>query len=213
MTKAKIYNQEGQEVGEHELSSDIFECKINQALVHQVVVAQQANIRQVLAHTKGRSEVRGGGRKPWRQKGTGRARHGSRRSPIWVGGGVTFGPTKERNFSKRINVKMKRQALLMVLSDKAQDKKIILIDKLPVSKGKTKETLELLNKLPCKDKKMFLALTKGDSGIIRSVRNLKNVWAQNINSLNILDLLKFGYLVMSVDTLSELEKMFTKQEK
>ena len=94
-----------------------------------------------------------------------------------------------------------------------QDKKIILIDKLPVSKGKTKETLELLNKLPCKDKKMFLALTKGDSGIIRSVRNLKNVWAQNINSLNILDLLKFGYLVMSVDTLSELEKMFTKQEK
>jgi len=213
MAKAKIYNQEGQETGEQELVPEIFSCEINKALIHQVVVAQQANARRVYAHTKGRSEVRGGGRKPWRQKGTGRARHGSIRSPIWAGGGVTFGPTKKRNYSKNINKKMKRKALFMVLSDKASDQKIILLDKLTVKDGKTKEMTKIINSLPCKGKKAFLALPEKSAEIVRSASNLKNIWVQNINSLNVVDLLKYTYLVMPVNALKQLEKTYLKKEK
>ena len=145
--KAKIYNQEGRQVGKKELNPTIFGVEIKPEVVHQVVVTQMANRRQVLAHTKGRSEVRGGGKKPWRQKGTGRARHGSIRSPIWVGGGVTFGPTKIRNFNKAINKKIKRKALFMSLSDKIDNQKIILLDKLELSKIKTKKILAVLQAL------------------------------------------------------------------
>ncbi|MCK4554466.1 50S ribosomal protein L4, partial [Candidatus Parcubacteria bacterium] len=113
----KIYNQKAEAVGDIKLSDKVFGVKANEPLVHQAMVAQMSNERQVLAHTKDRSEVRGGGRKPWKQKGTGRARAGSIRSPIWKGGGVTFGPRKDRNFSKNINKKMKQNAMLMVLSD------------------------------------------------------------------------------------------------
>jgi len=125
-----VYNQQGEKVGQVDLPAELFGVPLNRDLVHQVVVTQMANSRQVLAHTKDRSEVRGGGAKPWRQKGTGRARHGSIRSPIWVGGGVAFGPTKERVFAKKINKKMKRQALFMVLSSKVKDKEIVLLDKI-----------------------------------------------------------------------------------
>jgi len=137
--KAKIYNQQAEVVEEMELNPKIFDVPTNSALIHQALVAQMANMRQVLAHTKGRGEVRGGGRKPWRQKGTGRARHGSIRSPIWRGGGVTFGPTKDRNFKKDINKKMKRKALLMALSDKASNKKLVILDKLAIGEFKTKK--------------------------------------------------------------------------
>ncbi len=139
MPKVKYYNQQAEVLGEMELNPKIFDVKINPALVHQTVVAQMANMRQVLAHTKGRGEVRGGGKKPWRQKGTGRARHGSIRSPIWRGGGVTFGPTKERNFKKDINKKMKQKAMLMALSDKVSSKNLVILDKLTVDEFKTKK--------------------------------------------------------------------------
>ena len=145
--KCDIYSQTGEKVKQVDLNPAIFGLKINEGLVHQAVQAQLANRRQVLAHTKDRSEVHGGGRKPWRQKGTGRARHGSIRSPLWVGGGVTFGPTKIRNFAKKINKKMKRKALFMCLTDRAKDKNLILLDKLEIKHNKTREFIELLKNL------------------------------------------------------------------
>jgi len=144
MPNVNLYNQEGKEIGKAELTSEIFDVKLNSNLVHQAVVAQTANKRQVLAHTKDRSEVRGGGKKPWRQKGTGRARHGSIRSPLWRGGGITFGPTNERNFSLKINKKAKRKALLMCLSDKAKNERIILVDNLELAEAKTKKFFQIL---------------------------------------------------------------------
>lgn len=136
--KIKVYNQNVEPVGEIELSPGVFGVKSNPALVHQAAVAQMANQRKVIAHTKTRSEVRGGGRKPWAQKGTGRARHGSSRSPIWRGGGVTFGPRNDRNFKVRINKKMKQNALLMALSDKAANNNLAVVDKFSLPEFKTK---------------------------------------------------------------------------
>ncbi|MDD4900502.1 MAG: 50S ribosomal protein L4 [Patescibacteria group bacterium] len=136
--KVKIYNQQAEEKGEMELSAKIFGVPANAALVHQAVVAQMANMRKVLAHTLIRSEVRGGGKKPWAQKGTGRARHGSSRSPIWRGGGVTFGPRKDRNFKLRINKKMKQAAIFMALSDKVASNHFIVLDQLAMAEYKTK---------------------------------------------------------------------------
>ena len=138
MAKLNIYNQKAEKTGDIEVSDKVFGVKMSEALIHQAVVAQMANERQVIAHTKGRAEVRGGGKKPWKQKGTGRARAGSSRSPIWIGGGVTFGPTKERNFSKKINKKMKQKALLMAISDRVKNGEIIVLDNLDTEEFKTK---------------------------------------------------------------------------
>ena len=145
--KIPIYNQKAEESGGHELSDKIFGAKINEGLIHQAVVAQMGNERQVLAHTKDRSEVRGGGKKPWKQKGTGRARAGSSRSPIWIGGGVTFGPLKTRNFSKKINKKMKQAALFGVLSDKVLSKNFVILDKFEIKEYNTEKFNNILEKL------------------------------------------------------------------
>ncbi|MBU0647448.1 50S ribosomal protein L4 [Patescibacteria group bacterium] len=150
MINYKVYNQEAELVGAVDLADKIFNVKTNQALIHQAVVAQMANARKVIAHTKGRGEVRGGGKKPWKQKGTGRARHGSSRSPIWKGGGVTFGPTNERNFKKDINKKMKQKAIFMALSDKVANVKLIILDKLEASEYKTKVFNQILSNLETK---------------------------------------------------------------
>ncbi len=136
--KVRVYNQNAEATGEMELSPKVFGMKANSALVHQAVVTQMANMRKVIAHTKTRCEVRGGGRKPWAQKGTGRARHGSSRSPIWKGGGVTFGPRNDRNFKMRINKKMRQNAILMVLSDKLASNHFTIVDKLEMAEFKTK---------------------------------------------------------------------------
>src|SRR3989339_1356672 len=172
MLKAKIYNIKGEVAGEETLDPDIFEVETKVGLIHQVLVAQMANKRQVLAHTKDRGEVSGGGKKPWKQKGTGRARQGSIRSPQWVGGGIVFGPTKERVFEQKINKKMKRKALLMCLSDRAKEEKIVLLDKLELENFKTKKFLEILNKLPNKGRKTLLVLADNDKKIIKSAANL-----------------------------------------
>ena len=145
--KYPVYNTSGEEVKQAELNPAIFGVKVKKELVHQVAMAQMNNARPVLAHTKDRSEVRGGGRKPWKQKGTGRARHGSTRSPLWAGGGVTFGPTKDRNFTQKINKKMKRKALFMCLSDRVKDSNLILLDKLELAAAKTREMDKLLRNL------------------------------------------------------------------
>ena len=148
MKKINVYNTEGRVVGEQELASAFWDTKENSALLHQVVNAMMANLRKPLAHTKTRGEVRGGGRKPWKQKGTGRARHGSNRSPIWVGGGVTFGPRRERDYSQKINKKMKRAALQMLLANKAQADKLVVVDAFDLTSPNTKTMKQILNKLP-----------------------------------------------------------------
>jgi large subunit ribosomal protein L4 len=145
--KVKVYNQNAESVGEMELSPKVFGVKVKPALVYQAVVTQMANMRKVLAHTLIRSEVRGGGKKPWAQKGTGRARHGSSRSPIWRGGGVTFGPRKDRNFKMRLNKKMRQGAMLMALSDKVANEHFIVLDKLEMAEYKTKVFDGIVEKL------------------------------------------------------------------
>src|SRR3990167_10958145 len=134
-----LYNQNAEQVGAVNLADDVFGLPMNKDLLYQVTTSQMSNQRQVIAHAKGRGEVRGGGKKPWRQKGTGRARHGSIRSPIWKGGGATFGPTKEVNFKKKVSKKMASKALFVALSSKARDKQLLVVDGIKLQNPKTKE--------------------------------------------------------------------------
>lgn len=160
--KVKVYNQNAEEQGEMELLPKVFGVKINPALVHQAVVTQMANMRKVLAHTLTRSEVRGGGKKPWAQKGTGRARHGSSRSPIWRGGGITFGPRNDRNFKMRINKKMRQNAILMALSDKVAANNFTVLDKLEMAEYKTKTFNQIVTGLENKTIKPAVVKTEAD---------------------------------------------------
>jgi len=208
--KITVYSQNSEEVGTTLLPKEIFNIPVNPDLVHQVAVSQLANRRKVIAHTKGRGEVRGGGRKPWRQKGTGRARAGSIRSPLWRGGGVTFGPTKERVFKKRIPKKMRRKALFMVLSGKVKNNLLILLDKLKIEQPKTKLMVEILKKLPGKERSILIVLPDYDKKIILATRNLPGVdtiWARNLNAL---DLLSFKYLIMPKDSIKVIKETFLK---
>ncbi len=210
--EAKVYNQEGKESGTTTLPESIFGLPWNADLVHQVVVGMQSNARQNTAHSKGRGEVRGGGKKPWRQKGTGRARHGSSRSPIWRGGGVTHGPTNERNYTKKINKKMKVKALYTVLSQKQRDGEVVLLDALKLKAAKTKEAQITLNKLAGvkgleklnyrKGSRMLLALPGADAALYRSFRNLPAVAVTEMRNLNPELLLNYQYLVISNPELS-----------
>ena len=208
--KVNVYSQEGKEIGQTLLPKEIFELKMNPDLIHQVMVAQSSNRRKVIAHTKDRSEVRGGGKKPWQQKGTGRARHGSIRSPLWRGGGITFGPTKNRVFKKKINKKMRKKALLMVLSVKAKDNLLILLDGLKIEKPKTKVMAELFLKLPCKGKSTLVALPKLDKNIILATRNIPKIETIETRNLNVLDLLTFKYLIMPKESIKTVKETFLK---
>ena len=145
--KAQVFRQTGEKIKALELNAKIFGVEVKESVVHQVIVAQMANSREAIAHTKLKSEVRGGGKKPWAQKGTGRARHGSSRSPIWVGGGVTFGPRNIRNFSQKINKKMKTKALFMCLSDKVANNLLTVLDDVKIETGKTKEIVGVIKNL------------------------------------------------------------------
>jgi len=208
--KYPVYNQQGKKISDTLLPKEIFEIPINPDLVHQVVVSQMANRRQVIAHTKGRGEVRGGGRKPWRQKGTGRARHGSIRSPIWRGGGVTFGPRSDRVFKKKIPKKMRRKALLMVLSAKAKENLIILLDSLKIEKPKTKFMLEILKKLPIKESPCLIALPKKEDSLIRAARNIPKIETIQARDLNTLDLLSFKYVLLPKESIKMIKETFLK---
>ena len=207
MLKVKVYNLEGKETEEVELSEEIFGVKVEDDLVHQAFVAHISNSRQVLADTKNKGEVRGGGKKPWKQKGTGRARHGSSRSPIWRGGGVTFGPTTERNYSKKINKKMKMKALHMVLSSKVKDKELIILDDPKLSKVSTKLMSGTLKKLPI-DGKVLLSLGKKDDRIFKSVKNIPNTSMIASDSLNVADLLKNKFLIINKDGIKKIETVY-----
>ncbi len=205
--KIDIYNQKGEKTETIELSKEIFGLPWNDDLVHQVAVSMQANKRMPIAHAKGRGEVSGGGRKPWRQKGTGRARHGSIRSPIWRGGGVTHGPTKEKIYAKKINKKMKKKAFLSVLSKKLKDNEILFLDKIIVTEPKTKESSQIIStiskikgfeKLAIKKKnRAIIALVQKDDSISRSFRNLFGIKISEAGNLNVLDLLKYRFLVIA----------------
>jgi len=205
--KTKVYNLEGKEAGEIELPERIFNVPVNEDLIHQVVVAQMANARVVIADTKDRGEVSGGGKKPWKQKGTGKARHGSSRSPIWKGGGVTFGPTTDRNYSKRINKKMKVKALFMVLSEKLREEKILVLDETKMVKPSTKEMIKSLDKLSIKTK-VLMALGKKDENILKSVCNISNISVIASDSVNVVDLLKNDMFVVNKEGLRKIEETY-----
>lgn len=215
MIKVKIYNQKAEEAGEMELSPKIFGVKANEALIHQVLVAQLAGRRQVLAHTKGRAEVRGGGRKPWKQKGTGRARQGSIRAPQWIGGGVTFGPLKTRNFSKKINRKMKQKALLMVLSDRLASGNLAILEKLEMPEAKTKIFNIMIGNLEKKafgapdagEKKRSVLVVnyKKDDNVKHAGRNLAGAEIISLENINLADLLKYRNIVIVAEAVKKLE--------
>jgi large subunit ribosomal protein L4 len=208
--KIDLYNQQGEVSGSVTLPKEVFEVEFNADLVHQVMVSQSANKRQISAHTKNRSEVRGGGKKPWRQKGTGRARHGSIRSPLWKGGGVTFGPRTERIFAKTIPAKMRRKALLMVLSEKAKSNRLIVLDKIEFNVPKTKEMAKSLSKLPCKDGATLIATPNYDKKVILAARNIKKTSIEDARNLNVLGLLNHKYLLLTKDSIKTIEKTFVK---
>ncbi len=208
MLEVKVYNQTGEEIKKLELSEKVFAVTVKPWVVKEVVDVQNANRRQVLANTKDKSEVRGGGRKPWRQKGTGRARQGSNRSPLWRGGGITFGPTKFRNFARKINARVKKQALQMVLSNKLATEHLIVVDKIEISEGKTKNLNAILSKLVGSDKKLVLALAQKDELIIQASYNLQNVRTLPADSLNVLELLRAPYLVMTEAAVDKVTKLY-----
>lgn len=215
--KTPIYNLSGVKTGSTDLPSGVFGFKreeLNHDLMHQAVIAQMANARQVIAHTKLRPEKRGGGRKPWRQKGTGRARHGSIRSPLWRGGGVTFGPRKDKNFSKKINKKMKIKALFMALSSKVLDKELIMVDALNISDGKTKIMVEALNKLKVQSSKpsWLIVLAGKNDNVVRACMNIPKVQAIRADSLNIRDVLKYKYLILPKAAISVIKKVYLKDK-
>jgi large subunit ribosomal protein L4 len=218
MLKTQLDNQKIKEPKKDEVEKDIikktdlpdsvFGLDFNPDLVHQVVVSQMANRRQVSAHTKDRGDVRGGGKKPWRQKGTGRARVGSNRSPIWRGGGITFGPTNERNFKKIIPLKMKRKALLIALSQKARDNQLIILDEIKIDKPKTKEMATLIAEQKKEKGSLLIVIPEKDESIVRAGKNIANTAIMQAKDLNCLDVLKYKYIMMTEKAIDVIEKTF-----
>lgn len=213
--KIDLYNIKGEKVGETDFPDEVLNLKFSPSLVHQVMRWQSLNTYFPYAHTKTRGEVRGGGRKPWPQKGTGRARHGSIRSPIWVGGGITFGPRKEEKKQVKINKKMKRKAILMTLGEKLKQDLIRVIDKLDFDKYKTKEMENFLKNFlqPRKKKKYETALIlipENTPEIFRMTRNLPYADALEARNLNILELLNHKYLFLTPESIEVIKKTFLK---
>jgi large subunit ribosomal protein L4 len=204
--EAKIYNQKGTSAGTINLPSKVFAAKWRADLVHQVVEGMRSNKRAGTADTKDRSEVSGGGKKPWKQKGTGRARHGSSRSPIWVGGGVTHGPLSEKNYKRKISKKMRAQALFSVLSKKMKDDEILFVDSLSLSETKTKKALEVMKNLSkasgwkplagSKKPRILTALYERNEKAEKSFRNLPQLEIVFLKNINPLDVLSYQYLLI-----------------
>lgn len=206
MPKVDMLNMAGEQVGQIELKDEIFGIEPNEAVVHQVVKAQLANKRQGTQSAKTRSEVRGGGRKPWRQKGTGRARHGSIRSPLWTKGGVVFAP-KPRDYRQSVPKKVKRLALKSVLSSKVLEKEIIVLDQLMLDAPKTKEMISILSNINAGDKALIVLSGKNES-VEKSARNIPNVQTTLVNTLNVYDILKYDKLILTKDAVSLVEEVY-----
>ena len=207
MPKIAVYNLAGAKVEDMELSDTVFGLPKNDDLVHQVFVSLSANKRQVLADTKNRGERSGSGITPWAQKGTGRARVGSSRTPTWRGGGVAFGPTSDRNFKKKINKKVNAKAIAIVLSGKLKDSEIRIIDKLELAEKKTKQMAEALKKLEIKGR-MLIAFSDGEKEMLLLTRNIAKVQNISVKQLNVLDMLNNKNLVMSKASAKFLEEKY-----
>lgn len=201
--QAPVYNIQGEQVSEAELRDDIFAAPMNEALVHQALMRQLSNARLGTHKTKTRGEVRGGGRKPWRQKGTGRARQGSIRAPHWPGGGIVFGPTP-RSYRQQMPRKMRRQALRSALSVKVAGSQVVLVDGLEMAEPKSKQVLGILKNLGIGSSALIL-VPQHDEQLLRSVRNLPEVRTLVAQYLNVRDLLKFDYLVVPLASLEVIE--------
>lgn len=205
-----VYNLDGTEKEELELKDEVFNVAVNKDTIHQVTIGMLSNKRGVYAHTKTRGDVRGGGKKPWKQKGTGRARHGSSRSPIWVGGGITFGPRKDRNFNLKINKKTKQKAMAMVLSDKLANDEIVVIENFGIKEPKTKQIMSSIKNLFTKLKREFkgkvIIASEVDKNIKLGVRNVPNVAYIAGKDLNILDAMAAKNIIIEKKIILELEK-------
>ncbi len=206
MPKLALFNKEGEKVEDVEVSENIFAAPLKQGALHQTVVVQATRRRQGTASSKDRSEVRGGGSKPWPQKGTGRARHGSTRSPLWAGGGVTFGP-HPRDYNPKVPKKMRRAALKSALSDKVNEGKLILVDHYGIDAPKTKQMASLLDNLKVNGGALVV-LDQPDVNLIKAARNLPRVKTVNARQLNTLDIITYNYLVMSKAALQQVEEVF-----
>ena len=206
MPKVNVYNMLGEQVGELELNKDIFGVEVNQHVVYEVVKNQLANKRQGTQSVKTRAEVRGGGRKPWRQKGTGRARQGSIRAPHWTGGGVSFAP-KPRDYSYSVPKKVKRLAMKSALTSKVDNNEIIVMDDLKFDAPKTKDMVNVLKNLKA-DKKALIVTSEKDINVIRSASNLPNVQTSVVNNLNVYDILKYNSLIITKDAVKKVEEVY-----
>ena len=205
MANVTVYNMEGNEVGTMELADAVFGVEINEHLIHLAVVRQLANKRQGTQKAKGRSEVSGGGRKPWRQKGTGHARQGSIRAAQWKGGGMIWAPTP-RDYSVKMNKKEVRAALRSALTSKVQDNKLMVLDNLTLSEIKTKEMQRVLNNL--KAEKALVVTANDDKNILLSARNIENVKTATPSTINVYDVMKYHTLVMTQDAVKSIEEVY-----
>ncbi len=204
MANVKVFNMSGSEVGTIDLSDDIFAVEVNTHVMHQAVVQYLANQRQGTQSALTRAEVRGGGRKPWRQKDTGRARQGSIRSPQWTGGGVVFAP-KPRDYSFKLNKKVKRLALKSALSSKVNDNKLIVVDDITVN-AKTKEMAKVMDSL--KVNKALLVLEAGNDNAVLAARNLPTVKTASVGTINVYDILKYDSLVVTKEAVKKIEEVY-----
>lgn len=209
MAEVKVYNWQGKDAGTMTVPDTLFAVAVNPNVVHDVIVAQDANSRVILSHTKDRSQVSGGGKKPWKQKGTGRARHGSSRSPIWIGGGVTHGPLAERNFSQKVNKKTKRAALAMVLSDKLQDGTFVAVEDFAFPEGKTKFAAEMRKALPGAGGSALVIVSKEDVAAKRAVRNLPRTTVIHAHSVNVRDAAKYRTILASKAAIATMIQTFS----
>ena len=205
MSNVSVYNMEGKEVGTLELNDAVFGVEVNEHLVHLAVVQQLANNRQGTQKAKTRSEVSGGGRKPWRQKGTGHARQGSTRAPQWTGGGVVFAPVP-RDYTVKMDKKEKKAALKSALTSKVQDSKFIVLDELSFDEIKTKNFVEVLNNLKV-DKKAIVVMPEIDEKVIMSARNIPTVQTTLVNTLNVYDVMNGGTVIVTKDAVAKIEEV------
>ena len=205
MSNVSVYNMEGKEVGTLELNDAVFGVEVNEHLVHMAVVRQLANNRQGPQKAKTRSEVSGGGRKPWRQKGTGHARQGSTRAPQWTGGGIVFAPVP-RDYSFKMNKKEKRAALKSALTSKVQEEKLIVLDELKFGEIKTKNMQNVLNNL--KVEKALVVLSDNDQNVVMSAKNMPNVQTASAGTINVYDVLKYTTLILTKDAVASIEEVY-----
>ncbi len=205
MANVAVYNMEGKEVGKLDLNDAVFGVEVNEHLVHMAVLQQLANNRQGTQKAKTRSEVRGGGRKPWRQKGTGHARQGSTRAPQWTGGGVVFAPVP-RDYSFKINKKEKRAALKSALTSRVQENKLIVVDELKLDEIKTKKFAEVMKNLNVD--KALVVINDNDQNIVMSAKNIPTVKVAQTNTINVFDILKYSTVVVTKDAVATIEEVY-----